>query len=176
MAKVSREITDPLAGTDRIRAEQILVLHQTAPVGLFAALIAAFLLAGALVYVEDTPLSKAAIWLAFATADFTCRQLLCLAYFRDRPAQADWRPAARRFTAACLLGGLIWGLGAVWLMMPGNIEQQLLIVVIVSATASGAIPSFGSYLPATYAYFVPAILPYILWGPLTVAACACSCR
>jgi signal transduction histidine kinase/CheY-like chemotaxis protein len=70
---------------------------------------------------------------------------------------------AGRFTAATLLGGLVWGGGAVWLMTPDH-TQQLVIMLFISATASGAVPAFGSYLPATYAYTVPALLPFVLWS------------
>ena len=37
-------------------------------------------------------------------------------------------------------------------------------MLFISATASGAVPAFGSCLPATYAYTVPALLPFVLWS------------
>jgi two-component system, sensor histidine kinase len=153
------------ASEERIRAELVRSLHQTAPAGLAAALVAAFLLAGALVWEYQSPAPQVALWLGLASADVFGRVLLCVRFQRKGDQTHDWRSAARRFTLASLVGGLIWGLGAVWLMRPGEIEQQLLILIVVSATASGTIAAYGSYLPAAYAYFVPAVLPYIVWSP-----------
>ena len=91
--------------------------------------------------------------------------LLCLAYLRTPASRVNWRTAARRFTLASLGGGLIWGLGAVWLMTPGNLEQQMLIVLVLAATVSGTIPAYGSYLPAAYAYFVAGFAALHLLDP-----------
>lgn len=148
---------------ERILAEQVLALHQTAPSGLLAALVAAFVLAGALVVVYDAPPWRVGIWLALAAADVALRVSLCLAWLRG--ARTDWRAAARRFTLASLAGGLVWGFGAIGLATPGDVEQQLLIVLVVSATVAGTIPAYGSYLPAALAYIVPAVVPYIAWVP-----------
>lgn len=146
-----------------VSAEQIRGLYRTAPAGLIAALIGAFLLSGVL-YVGNTSLSHVSLWLIFVLADFSVRSRLCRAYARRKPADSDWRPWARYFTLATLGGGLVWGIGAVWLIPPGQPVQELLIMLVISATASGAMPAFGSYLPATYAYFIPAMLPYLLWA------------
>jgi signal transduction histidine kinase len=48
--------------------------------------------------------------------------------------------------------------------MSGDATAQLVVMLFISATASGAVPAFGSYLPATYAYTVPALLPFVLWS------------
>lgn len=147
-----------------VAAEQIRGLYRTAPAGLVAALIGAFLLAGVLPYVGSTPLPHIFWWLIFVLADFSLRLLLCRYYARCNTATSNWRPWARYFTLATLAGGLAWGIGAVWLITPGQPIQELLIMLVISATASGAMPAFGSYLPATYAYFIPAMLPYLLWA------------
>ncbi len=153
----------PVTRTDRVRGEQIQALYRSATAGLNAALVGALALCGVLLYIgAQTPLALA-IWLAFVCADFALRQSLCRAYRRRQPPLADWRLWARRFTAATLLGGLVWGAGAVLLMTPDN-TMQLVIMLFISATASGAVPAFGSYLPATYAYTIPALLPFMLWS------------
>ena len=101
--------------------------------------------------------------MALVAADCAVRQGLCLLFRRRQPPLADWRSWAQRFTVATLFGGLVWGGGAVWLMT-GDTTQQLVIMLFISATASGAVPAFGSWLPATYAYTVPALLPFVLWS------------
>ncbi len=42
--------------------------------------------------------------------------------------------------------------------------QQLVVMLFISATASGAVQAFGSWLPAVWAYIVPAMLPFVLWS------------
>lgn len=153
----------PVPYTDRIRGEQIRTLYRTASVALRAALIGAFVLCGVLLYISAQTPAVLAGWMAFVLADFAVRQGLCLAFRRAQPRLADWRAWARRFTVATLLGGLVWGSGAVYLMTADN-TAQLVIMLFISATASGAVPAFGSYLPATWAYTVPALLPFVLWS------------
>ena len=62
-----------------------------------------------------------------------------------------------------MVGGLVWGVGAVYLVTPDSTEQ-LIVMLVISATASGAVPAFGSYRPATFAYIVTAMLPFVLWS------------
>ena len=148
----------------RVRSEQIRVLYRSTPIGLFAALIGAFVLVWILVYVNGKPWHDAALWLVLVCVDFALRQLLCGVYKRTPAAYVDWRPWAWRMTLMTLLGGLIWGLGATWLVASEGTVQQLLVMLVLSATASGAVPTFGSYLPTTLAYLLPAMLPYMLWS------------
>ena len=153
----------PVAYTERIRGEQIRTLYRTAPVALSAALIGALVLCGVLLYIDAQTPQAVALWMALVAADCAVRQGLCLLFRRRQPPLADWRSWAQRFTVATLFGGLVWGGGAVWLMTGDN-TQQLVIMLFISATASGAVPAFGSWLPATYAYTVPALLPFVLWS------------
>jgi signal transduction histidine kinase len=148
----------------RVRSEQIRVLYRSTPIGLFAALIGAFVLTGVLVYVNGKPWRDAALWLVLVCVDFAARQILCLAYARNATAYVDWPPWAWRMTGMTLLGGLIWGVGATWLVASEATLQQLLVILVLSATASGAVPTFGSYLPATLAYLLPAMMPYMVWS------------
>ena len=48
------------------------------------------------------------------------------AYFRAKPVDVNWRPWAKRYCAGTFIGGLSWGLGSLWLMVPGHLELQLL--------------------------------------------------
>ena len=155
----------PMPHPDRVRSEQIRTLHRTAPVALSGALIGACVLCGVLLYIGAQTFTVVAVWMGFVLADFGVRQRLCVLFRGARSPLADWRPWARRFTAATLFGGLVWGCGAVFLMTPDN-TAQLVIMLFISATASGAVPAFGSYLPATWAYTVPALLPFVVWSAM----------
>lgn len=152
-----------IVSEDRVREEQVRGLFRTAPVGLNAALVGGFVLCGVLLYLDAQTPAVLARWMALVIADFAFRQGICAAFRKLESGPFRWRAWAATFTAATLVGGLVWGGGAVYLMTPSSTEQ-LIVMLFVSATASGAVPAFGSYLPATYAYSIPALLPFIVWS------------
>jgi two-component system, sensor histidine kinase len=149
---------------DEVRGEQIAALFRVAPVGLAAALFGALLLVAVLRYVYALDETKAAIWLALALVDFLNRQLICLLYWRKPASRRPWRRWAFAFTLATVVGGLVWGVGGVWMSFGGGVEQEMVVVLFLSATASGAVLAFGNYLPATYGYFIPAMAPYMAFS------------
>ena len=153
----------PLVSHDRIRAEQIRGLFRTTPVALNAALVGALVLCGVLLYLDAQTPAVLARWMAVVVVDFAVRQGICAAFRRVESDAFRWRVWARSFTAATLVGGLVWGVGAVYLMTPSSTEQ-LIVMVVISATASGAVPAFGNFLAATYAYIAPAMIPFIVWS------------
>ena len=148
---------------ERIQAEQIRTLYRTAAVALNIALVGALVLCGVLLYIDAQTPRVLGLWLAFVCADFALRQASSLLFLRLQPPDRQWRAWARWYTFATLCGGLVWGIGAVWLMTPDT-TQQLVVMLFISATASGAVPAFGSWLPAVWAYVVPAMLPFMAWS------------
>ncbi len=153
----------PQPQAERIQAEQIRTLHRTAAVALNIALVGALVLCGVLLYIGAQTPRVLGLWLAFVGADFALRQGSSLLFLRLQPPGTQWRAWARWYTFATLCGGLVWGIGAVRLMTPDT-TQQLVVMLFISATASGAVPAFGSWLPAVWAYVVPAMLPFMLWS------------
>lgn len=164
-AAVAAVGSTPAVSLDRIRAEQVRGLFRTTPVALNAALVGALVLCGVLLYLDAQTPAALALWMAFVTADFAVRQGICAAFRRIESSPFHWRAWGGVFTLATVIGGLVWGGGAVYLMTPSSTEQ-LIVMVVISATASGAVPAFGNYLPATYAYIVPAMLPFIVWSAM----------
>jgi signal transduction histidine kinase/CheY-like chemotaxis protein len=151
---------------DRIRAEQIKSLYRAGPIGVLGAMLGAFLVAGAAVYLGGISPGTAKIWLAILGAVAAGHLLLCRRYWRrDRP-DADWHAWARGFTAFALAEGLVWGLAAARLMDAPNLDQQMLAMMCAAALSSGGLAAFGSYLPAFLAFFLPTTLPYALYGVL----------
>ena len=148
---------------ERVQVEQIRTLYRTASVALNIALVGALVLCGVLLYIEAQTPRVVGLWLAFVAADFALRQGSSLLFQRLQPPAAQWRAWARWYTFATLCGGLVWGVGAVALMTPDT-TQQLIVMLFISATASGAVPAFGSWLPAVWAYVLPAMLPFMLWS------------
>jgi two-component system, sensor histidine kinase len=152
------------ARLDEVRREQIAALFKVAPVGLAAALFGAFLLVAVLRYVYALDETKAAIWLALAGLDCAGRELICLLYWRAPALPEQWRRWALAFTLATIAGGLVWGVGGVWMILGTGVEQEMVVILFLSATAAGGVLAFGNYLPATYGYFIPAMAPYMAYA------------
>ncbi len=148
----------------RIRTEQLRVLFKTTPLALTAALAGALLLAATVWFAEDTPAIAVSIWLACVLIDFIWRQAICHGWRRDLDHAAHSVRWAHWFTVACFMGGWLWGLGSVALIQPGMPVQELMVLLMLSAVASSSVPTFGAYLPAAYAYFLPSMLPYGVWA------------
>lgn len=148
----------------QIRAEQLRVLFQTAPVAMFAALLAALLLATTATAAEDMPTRAVWMWLACVGVDAAWRQGLCLGWRRDTQRTRYAARWARRFTLACFVGGWLWGIGMLLLIQPGEPVQELMVLLVISGVASGSVPTFGAYRQAALAFFLPAISPYALWA------------
>jgi len=72
---------------------------------------------------------------------------------------ADSRPAlwGRLYTATCLLSGLLWAAGAIWLFVPDSLPHQALLAVAIAGVTAGSVVSNAVYLPAFYVFFVPAL-------------------
>jgi signal transduction histidine kinase/CheY-like chemotaxis protein len=164
LRRLSMSSATSATGLDRIRAEQISVLFKNAPLGVVGALVGAIVLAFVLVHAELVPLRIAAIWMAFLVADVIFHLSLCYVYRRKERPSAQWRRWAYLFAAGSLAEGLSWGVGSLWLIAPDRIDQQLWVMIVTTAVASGSATAFGSYLPAFYALLFPALTPYMVWA------------
>jgi signal transduction histidine kinase/CheY-like chemotaxis protein len=169
----ARERTTPLrpgaesaAQVDRLFAEKIAALYRIAPAGILGAWITAIVLAAVLMKFGGVPIIVLVIWQIAITAIAGGHLILCGAYWRARPAMEDWRPWARAFAAMALADGLAWGLAALAVMSPENLDQQLFILLDLGVIAVGSVSAFGSYLPACFLFVLPIIaplIPFMLW-------------
>lgn len=160
------EPDDVAAHRHRVFAEQVLALFRIAPAGIVGALIAAGVLAALVTKFGGASPSILAVWLACLTSAALSHLLLCYAYQKARPEAAKWRLWAHRFAAISLVEGLIWGLGAVTMMSPENLDQQFFILLFLAVIAVGSVPAFGSYLPACFLFVIPImapLTPFMLW-------------
>jgi signal transduction histidine kinase/ActR/RegA family two-component response regulator len=162
----SRASNNASARSDRLCAEQIAALYRIAPTGIVGALLTAFVLTGALVRLGVLPVSILSVWLACLTAAAVSHLVCCHAYKRARPEAADWRRWARWFAIISFVEGIIWGIGAIMMVAPDNLEQQLLVILVIGVLGAGSVLAFGSYLPAYFLFAFPMIVPltfFILW-------------
>ena len=155
----------PTAGQDAldnaVRAEQVRVLYQTAPVGVCGALFSALLLAALIDYGGQAERLRLGLWLAAILLTGVAHLALCGVYLRCPPPPAEWRRWARRFVSVSLLEGVIWG--AVWLWAPAALDQQMLVLLVAAIVSAGSVTAFGSFLPASFALMLPAMTGFLSW-------------
>jgi signal transduction histidine kinase len=63
-----------------------------------------------------------------------------------------------------LAEGALWSVGIVWFSATGSMETELVILVLAGAIAAGVGLSFGSFMPAFWARFLSATVPYVIWA------------
>ena len=149
---------------DRIRARQVEAVYRNVTVGLVISLAAAVALTGVLLHRDGISWTVAIAFISVMIVQNAGRWLQRRAYFRAKPADADWRPWAKRYCTGTFIGGLSWGLGTLWLMVPGHLELQLLVALLLCGLGAGAAVSQALYLPAFYAYVLPELLPLAFWS------------
>jgi len=144
-----------------VAAEQVATLFRHVTFGVVAATAGAIILSGALSWVGSTPPLTAVMWSGYIAICAAAHILLRHSYGRARPSATDWQLWARWFTAIALAEGFGWGWAPLYLVN-GGFDVRLLAMMVVFGVAAGAIPAFSVYLPAFFAIFLPATLPYAL--------------
>ena len=150
--------------TDRVAAERVRGLYRNAPVGVISALFGVAVLSWVLIYTDRRSAGRVEIWLTFTVASAIWQMLLCLGYWRARPADSRWRFWASVFCVTSFIEGCRWGLGEIWLATPGSIDQQLWVLLVATSAAASSVSSLGSYTPAFYALLLPATVPFAAWA------------
>ena len=148
--------------TDRLAAERIAAVFGAVTLGVLAAAAGADVLAAVLVSLDALTPVAALEWGGYITVCAAAHILLRQAYRRTRPVDGGWRRWATAFTMISLAEGLGWGWGSVRLVTGGNLETELLVLVVTLGVTAGAIPAYSPYLPAFLAFFAPATFPYFL--------------
>jgi signal transduction histidine kinase/CheY-like chemotaxis protein len=150
---------------NRLRAEQVAALFRTVTLGVIGAACGALVLAGSMIRLDALDWIKGASWAAYICMCAAAHLLLVHLYRRAKPNDDQWNIWAVSFTAISLAEGVGWGWGSVSLI--GNSDRfalEMLVMVVTLSVAGGAIPAFGSYLPAFFALFLPTTVPSIFWS------------
>ena len=160
----THRVLDPRQIDTEVEKTTVEIMFRTARPAMVAAFSASVLLIVGLRIFYRLDMTTAIWWTLVQFSTFFILQVIIFVYERTAKAARDWRVSARLFVGATFLGGLGWGLGSVVLVAPASMEEELFIVLILSALASGTVLALGSYLPATFAHFLPLILPLTLWS------------
>ncbi|MBN8990999.1 MAG: response regulator [Rhizobiales bacterium] len=150
---------------NRLRAEQVAALFQHVALGVTGAASGALVLAGSMIQLGALDLVKGASWALYICACAAAHIMLWRLYLHAKPNDDQWKIWALVFTAISAAEGVGWGWGSVSLV--GNTDRfslEMLVMVVTLSVAGGAIPAFSSYLPAFFAFFLPATIPSIFWS------------
>jgi two-component system, sensor histidine kinase len=159
---------------DSIFNEQIETLYRTFEIGVLGAWVAALAILATLVAVEDLTPRFALVWGTAITAIVSYHQILKYRYGQLPPDKRDRRLWACLFTAGSGLEGLWWGSAVIGLPAINRFDEQIVINCLALIVGAGAVPAFGSHLPAFYAIILPLTLVPAAWhltqsGPLHMA-------
>ncbi|WP_158817796.1 hybrid sensor histidine kinase/response regulator [Methylocapsa sp. S129] len=162
---IARRLGTPPPGTNnRLRAAQVEALFQTVFFGAFGAVGGAVILAASLVHLGELNWIVGVAWAGDIGVGACGHILLRFAYRRAKPAEDHWRPWGIAFTAISLYQGMGWGWAATSLVSHDHFDLEMLLVVVTQTIAAGAVPAYGSYLPAFLALYLPSTVPSLLWS------------
>ncbi len=143
-----------------IQAEQVRLLYLQLPVSITGSMMGALLLAGVM---WDVIGHRTIIgWLGCMTANQAWRLVLYVRFRARSPAPADIEKWANLWTLGSLISGLVWGAASFVLFVPDSQIHQGFLVVLVFGVTSAAVLLIGTYLPAFYAFVLPALLPIVV--------------
>src|SRR5271163_2450148 len=155
-------VISPIAANEmhrRIGIEQINALFGAVTIGVCAAATGAIILTAVLYHLGFNGQSALA-WATYMSLCALGHILLGGFYRRSRAVGDQWRAWALWFTLISFCEGIGLGWAPLGLETGGRLDVELLVLLVTLSIAAGAIPVFGSYLPAFLACFVPATFPY----------------
>ncbi|THD51551.1 hybrid sensor histidine kinase/response regulator [Phenylobacterium sp.] len=156
-ASAKTPLRDTVPLSDLVRAEQVRLLYSDGGIALWTTAGVAAALVVILIQQKTLGTLPAAAFLSAMVLQTAARIALRSAYWRVRPGVADWRRWGDRFVGGTVAGGFIWGLALPWLLPPGRMDLQALVMSIMIAGTYNIIGSAGAYLPAFYAFVLPFI-------------------
>jgi signal transduction histidine kinase/CheY-like chemotaxis protein len=160
----------------RIAVEQIDAVFGFVPLGVSGAAFSAVILTLILLQLGFVDARTGLAWDCYIVACAASHLALRAAYRRSQPVGEHWRYWAVWFSLITFAEGVGWGWAPLGLTTGGRFDMELLVMVVTLSVSSGAISAFSAYLPAFFALFVPATLPYLAYGitspdPVRRASC-----
>ena len=99
------------------------------------------------------------LWAAAVVVTTLGRFVLALQYGRAKPADADMARWGIYFLIGSAVSGALWGSGGILLFVPDSVTYQVFMAAIIVGMSAGALATSSAYLPAFFAFMVPASLP-----------------
>ena len=147
--------------TQRIRAQQVDLLFKNVGPGVVGAGLVNLALAIVLTHLGAVETARGLLWVVYILMCMTVH-LGLLYLYQKRTDTTHWRSWAAATSLVSLVEGLGWGWAPVYLLNANGEEFRLLVACATMIVATAAAPAFGSYLPAFFAFFIPASLPFAI--------------
>jgi two-component system, sensor histidine kinase len=102
--------------------------------------------------------TKIAIWAGAVYLWAIARFLQWRAFNRAAPGPHEMRPWRLYSIVGSAVAGLIWGIGAIELYVPGGLSYQMFLVMGLVGIGAGCVYASASVMPSFFAFFYPLIL------------------
>jgi diguanylate cyclase (GGDEF)-like protein len=145
---------------ERVRAEQIVLIYQQAPLAVLITLVVAALI-GVMLW-ELTDRWRLLTWLSLTLIVATARMTLVLRW-RRRPESRRLESWERLFVASLAATGLAWGGGAVLVMPPQSLVHQAVVYFFLIGMAGGAVVSYAAHARSANVTIWTLMLPPTAW-------------
>ena len=99
------------------------------------------------------------LWAGAVVVTTLGRLILARRYGRAKPADADMPRWGLYFLIGSAVSGALWGIGGILLFVPDSVTYQVFMAAIIVGMSAGALATSSAYLPAFFAFMVPALLP-----------------
>jgi diguanylate cyclase (GGDEF)-like protein len=143
---------------ERVRADLVALLFQQVPQSaLINAAVASILCT---ILWDVTPRAALVGWWVVVVSMSLLRTAVAFA-FRRRKNDDDIRAWQHRFTATLVATGAVWGIGG-WIVMPDDLEYELLVYGFLMAMVGGSIASYSAHMPSVIATSILVMLPATL--------------
>lgn len=106
-------------------------------------------------------------WFSYILACSAVHAFLAWRYHCSTTNVTLWSRWAGGFIVCSAAAGIGWGWSSVKLANGGGFEVESLAVTATLGVVAGAVPVFGTYLPAFLAFLLPATVPYVVVAALS---------
>jgi signal transduction histidine kinase/CheY-like chemotaxis protein len=148
----------------QIRAEQIAGIYS----GYYQTLIVEMVLVTVLVALlwDVVPHARLIVWTGLMVAYNLAGVASIMMYRRAAPAPQAFGRWGRLLVVQQAVSGCLWGVVGIIFFVPGAMEYQFLLLFVLIGLGAGSVAALTAYLPAFYAFFVPSMLPSIVFFAL----------
>ncbi|OGS83658.1 MAG: hypothetical protein A2061_08730 [Gallionellales bacterium GWA2_59_43] len=147
------------AEADALQIEQTKLLYASLPAAIAINALLALILAGVLSAV--IPSGQLFLWLAILGVVLFGRAALLLAWRRNEAGPENCTCWLRRFRIGVIAAGIAWGIGAVLLFPPGDLDHQSYLAFALAGLSAGAISSLAVDRVSMIGFLAPMLLPLI---------------
>lgn len=147
------------AEADALQVEQTKLLYANLPAAILINALLALILAG--VQYAVIPAGQLLLWLAILTVVLLGRGALLLSWRRYEATPGSCICWLRRFRIGAIAAGIAWGISAVLLFPPGDLDHQSYLAFALAGLSAGAISSLAVDRVSMIGFLAPMLLPLI---------------